>query len=422
MRKKSTKKKVVKRTRQKTKKNKELEQISFLDKFNEDWDNKEHDNIYGLYGSPMHSLGVVKTFYSGLPTLDRILSVKRDSNIYGLPLNKIIEVFGAESCGKTTLSMYLISSIIKGGGLSYFVDFEHKFDPVWLRRISYMNGVSEELLKKRFRYVDPEHFEGFMGWLIRFMKKIIKTKNEARKAIIDINKSKKKPDNFIELIAEQQAILDIPFVIVVDSLAAIYTKAEKAKDKRSNKVNEEELKTSVAEIPNLFNRVLKNVRYYLGYTNTIILFLNQIRDNIDTTGYSRGSKIRTPCGNAVKHLSDARIQMYRTKSIKRTKNDISYSIGNVIGMKTVKNQMGPPPFQEINLKLLNDRGFFSFHSILEMLVTIGKVKRDGRYYKFIAGGEKVEVAESNADRFIDENPKYAAILHNNYKKYMEAME
>ena len=388
-------------------------QDKFAEEFNKYWDTKEPDTIYGLYGGSHHSLGVVSTMYSELPTLDHILAIKRDSGIFGTPLNKIFEVFGPESSGKTTLALYYCVQIIKSGGLAYFVDFEHKFDPAWLIRIASMNGLSTEELHKKFRYVDPKHFEGFMEWLLKFMKKVIASKNEARQKIIELNKKKKKSADHEEQLEIQYKIIEMPFIVVVDSIAGMYTKAEKDK--------EEETYAQVGELANLFNRVLKHVRYYIGYTNSLILFLNQVRDKIETNQFlaRRGSKIKTPGGNAVKHFSDARLQIARIGSIKRTRNKIAYTIGTVHNIKTVKNGMGIPPMREVQLKLLNDRGFFSFHSVLERLVEIGKVKKNGSIYKFAAGGNTIEFHESNTDEVLTENPKYGKLLHAVYKKYME---
>lgn len=406
---KSTKRKAVQRVVQK----------SFVDTFAEDMDSREPDMIHGMYGSVGHSLGVTKVFYSGLPTLDRCMAIKRDTNLYGMPLNKIIELFGSEQAGKTTMALYMCVQIIKQGGLAYFVDFEHKFDPAWLRVIAKQNGVSEELLKRRFRYVDPQHMEGFIKWLLLFMKKIIADKAEARKGLKALNEKKKKAADHDEQVARCNEILNTPFIIVVDSIASIYTKDEmegKKKDGKPKDVTDQK----VAELANLFNRVLKHIRFYLGYTDTLILFLNQIRDNIQTNSFLAkfASKIKTPGGNAVKHFSDGRMQIIRIGSIKRTRNKIAYVIGAIFKLKVVKNQMGMPPFMETNVKLLHDRGFFSNLDVLDALAQVGKVKRKGNLYLFLLGGVEHAVHESDADEFFDENPKIAESLHKVYQTYM----
>ena len=400
---KSTKRKTVQRVVQK----------SFVDTFAEDMDNHEPDMIYGMYGSVRHSLGVTKVFYSGLPTLDRCLAIKRDTNIYGTPLNKIIELFGTEQSGKTTMALYLCVQIIKQGGLAYFVDFEHKFDPAWLRVIAKQNGISEEMLKRRFRYVDPQHMEGFIKWLLQFMKKVIAAKKGARDDLKKLEGKKNKAADHDEQIKRLNEILSIPFVVVVDSIASIYTKAEKE--------GEEESEARVAELANLFNRVLKHIRFYLGYTDTLLLFLNQVRDNIQTNQYLArfASKIKTPGGNAVKHFSDGRIQISRIGSLKRTRNKIAYVIGALFKFKIVKNQMGVPPFMETTIKLLHDRGFFSHLSVLDRLVERKAVMRNGNIYSFSLNGVDHSVHESDADEFFDENPAIAAKLHKAYCRLME---
>lgn len=423
MPKKSTKKKPKPRRSEKGIERKrpgqEVLRDEFAEEFNREFDSKENDSIFGLYGAPEHNLGVVKVLYSGLPRLDQCLAIKRDTNIHGLPMNKILELFGKEQSGKTTLALYCIVQIIKHGGLAYFVDFEHKFDPAWLRRIAKMNQVTEDMLHMRFRYIDPKHMEGFIKWLLQFMKRVIQVKMAARKKILEIETKKNKPDNVEELIAQQQAILDKPFIVVVDSLAGIYTRAEK--EAKDGKVAEEELTTKVAEIPNIFSRCLKNIRHYLGFTNALILFLNQIRDNIETNQYLAryASKIKTPCGNAVKHFSDGRLQISRTASVYRTRNSIKYMVGSDHVVRVVKNQMGPPPFQEAQIRLLHDRGFFSFLNVLDAMVGIGKVKLQGSKYTFVAGDKEIVVDRTAADEFADKNPKIVSLLHAYYQKYME---
>jgi len=391
-----------------------VEEINPIDLFNIEMEEKEPDIIYGLYGGENHSLGVVNTLYTGLPSLERALARRRDTNIYGTPLNKIAEVFGKEASGKTTYIKHLCASFIKAGGLSYFVDFEKKFDPEWLRTIATSMGVSEDVLKKRFRYIDPEHFEDFLGWLIRFMKKIIEKKTIARKAILELEKKKKKPDNYEEQIANYRRIIDVPIFIGVDSIAAISTAHEVDKD--------EDVDIYVGAISKVFTRVLKTIRYYLGYTNMLLMFTNQIRDRIEMNTFiakRMTSKIRTNGGNAVKHYSDFRIQMIQAGKVARTRKGSENTIGTVHKFKICKNQMGPPPFSiDPEIRMLYDRGYSTFDSVLDCLVAVGKIRKDGSYYFLKKGGETVKIHKNETDEFLAENPKFEEFLHTVYKNHM----
>lgn len=385
--------------------------ISMVDNFMTGWDQKEPDHIHGLYGSSKHSLGVVRSIYSGLPTLDRILSIRRDSTVYGVPLNKMIECYAPEGGCKTSLSLYLCVQFILSGGIAFFADEEKKFDPVWLKTIAKANGLGEDALKKRFRYLDHNNFEDFILWLIRFFKDLIKKRTEAWIEIEKIENKKNKNSSDEEKLLSLKKFMETPIIVVIDSVAAISTKKDMEDDQGSAKLG---------EIANLLARVLRKIRKHLGYTNTLILFLNQVRDKIDTTGKPiRGSRITTPAGHALKHYCDARFEITRLAGIKRTNKDVLEFIGSEHQVRTVKNQMGVPPFRTAKLRFYNDIGFSSLHSLLETLVFLGKVQKNGRRYVFKHQGQLHEVEQSSIDKVQKSHPNWQKFLHKYYQKLME---
>jgi len=368
--------------------------------------NKEKDNITGIYSN---NVGVKKVVYSGLPSLDRILSFVEDTKIYGLPF-KIIEVYGKQSSGKTTLAKYLCCSFIKKGGLAFFVDFEHKFAPQWFKTIAYAAGITDEDINKYFRYVDPKSFENFCIWLIKTMKKVIDMKSKVTDLTFKLEKEKIKPDNYDELKTKYQQALNMPCIIVIDSIASMYTESE-LKD-------EEEDQAHVAELARGFSNKLKLIRRYLGEANTLIVFTNQERSKIAMGGQKvRPGMMVEPGGNAVKHYEDARLEISFVEALKRTRGSVERIYGSIHKVRVTKNQLGVPPFQFTELRLLNDRGFFSFYSVLEACVEAGLIKKTGPRY--IIKKDKIEFEESELDEIQNKMPKIEGLLHNLYQQNME---
>jgi RecA/RadA recombinase len=373
----------------------------------------EPDNIFGMYGSPDHSLGVMKTIYSNLPNMEKIIAIKRDTNVYGMPLNKMFELYGVEASGKTTLAKYLCCRYVALGGLAFFVDFEHKFDPVWLRAAGNRMGLSEKDYK-RFKYVDPAEraFEWFIVWLLQTMKRVSEIRNTARSNMREIEYKKRKSEDDIIAVAKLQTAVNIPIIVVIDSIAGIYTQAE-VNDEEENKVH-------VAELARAFAKSLKHIRRILGSSNTTILWLNQERHKIAMGGQKvRPGSMVTPGGTAVKHFVDGRFRIARIGALKRTRDSIERVYGAVHTVTCTKNQMGIPPFiNAAQLHLLYDRGYDSFFSVLEACVEVGIIKKKGSRYCIPTGNSKIEFEKTEIDE-LENGPRIQKALHKIYQKYME---
>lgn len=377
----------------------------------EQWMKAEPDSIYGMNSNNAKHLGVSRGLYSRLPNIDAVLAKKSDNNSPCLPLNKILEIFGKESSGKTTWMKYLANLFISHGGISIFVDFEHKFDPAWLRMMGKQFGLTEDDYR-RFMYIDPVHFEWFVVWLVKMMKKIIDSRINADQALKELNNKKKKPDDYAALSNKYMQIISMPIVILVDSVASIYTAAEVE--------GEEETTKHVGELARGFSAKLKHIRKHLGMANTLIVFSNQERDKISMGGKPTYGMLTTPGGHAIKHNADGRIRIYQARTLKRTRDSVEtvYGVENV--MTITKNQMGYPPFGEATVRLLYDRGYHTFHAILEACVAQGIVKKTGSRYT-ISGNtaNKIEFEQTEIDEIELKYPKLENILHGLYKKKMQ---
>lgn len=354
-------------------------------------------------------VGVKDVIYSGLPNLDFITALKENTKIYGFPF-KMLEIFGIDGSGKTTLLKYIAAQFIKQGGVAIYYDFEHKFHSKWFNTIAKYVGLKGDDYKK-FLYHRPEHFEGFMIQLIKRMKSINLMKEQAKDKLKEIEKKKRKSTATEELEARCKKIISMPFVILVDSIANMYTKSEVE--------GEEEDKKHVGELARGFGAKLRLARRYLKSANILVIFSNQQRDKIET-GFSkrRGKAMTTPGGKAVKCNCDGRLLIYRSGALERTRKNIKKIYGTKYVIKNMKNQMGIPPFRSTELHLLDDRGFHTFYSILESCVEANLIKKIGNDYKLKMNNEIISFGMNELDEIEEEYPKLESLLHRNYQKFM----
>lgn len=376
------------------------------------WQEKEPDNIHGMDGNADKTLGVAKVIYSGLPTLDRVLAYKEDTKIYGLPLNKMFEIYGSESSGKTTLCKYFCGVFLKVGGIAHFVDFEHKYYPSWMKTIGNNMGLKDRDYK-RLQHIKPKSFEWFVIWLIKMMKVMIDTKAKARAEIKDLEAKTKKPDDYGKQLVRLRRIVEIPTIVVVDSLASAYTEAEVK--------GEEESKKHIAELARSLSVSLKLIRRLLGDSDTLIIWTNQERDKIPIGHQEQfaqkrfGRMMSTPGGNAIKHFCDARIKISFAGPLNRVRNNVKMPFGTEHSLRITKNQMGPRPFQQATIRLLHDRGFHSLHSVLEACSDAGLIKHVNDRYVVTKG---IQFGSNEIDEIQAEQPKMEEILHSIYRKWM----
>jgi len=381
------------------------------------WQKTDPNAVFRVDDAAAKKLGVESGFHSGLPTLDKILAVKAKTRVHITPLCRMIEVFGPEMSGKTTYAKFICSKIISMGGIAIFVDWEHKYDPNYLYLIAKMNfGLEEEYVKSRLLYIDPENVEWFNIWIVKMINTIIHSKFEATKALKELeNKPGKKPSNFDDLKKRYLEAINMPFVVVNDSVAAMYTEAE---------INgEEENQVHIALLAREFSKKLKLMRRRLKFAETLIMFINQERDLINTSGYSRGTMMTTTGGKALKYYCDARVRSTKIGDLKRTRNDIQLRYGSEHQFRVVKNQLGVPPFRTTILRLLYDRGFYAFHNLLEACVEEGIIKREGSYFHIKAGTLDLKLMESALDeeqvKIEQQMPGFEKELSRIYLNYIE---
>jgi recombination protein RecA len=262
--------------------------------------------------------------------------------IGGLPRGRIVEIFGPESSGKTTLATHVVAEAQRNGGICAYIDAEHAMDPVYAKAI----GVDiDELL-----IAQPDTGEQAL--------EIVDTL--VRSGAID--------------------------VIVVDSVAALTPRAE---------IEGEMGDSHVGLQARLMSQALRKLTANLSKSNTICIFINQLREKI---GVMFGSPETTPGGRALKFYSSVRLDIRRIESIK----DGVEVVGNRTRVKVVKNKVAPP-FRQAEFDIMYSRGISREGSVLDMAVDLGIVKKSGAWYTF--DGEQLGQGRENVKTFLAENPE-----------------
>ncbi len=286
-------------------------------------------------GSVVKDIGVVSTGSLGL---DIALGIG------GLPRGRVIEIYGPESSGKTTLTLQVIAEMQKLGGTAAFIDAEHALDPTYAQKL----GVNlDELLISQ-----PDTGEQALEIADMLV----------RSASVD--------------------------VVVVDSVAALVPKAE----------IEGEMGDSLPGLQaRLMSQALRKLTANINRTNTLVIFINQIRMKI---GVMFGSPETTTGGNALKFYASVRLDIRRIGSIKKGDE----VVGNETRVKIVKNKVAPP-FREAIFDILYGEGTSREGEIIELGVTHKLVEKSGSWYSY--QGEKIGQGKDNAREFLKANPAIA---------------
>ena len=264
--------------------------------------------------------------------------------IGGLPRGRVVEIYGPESSGKTTLTLEVIAQCQKLGGTAAFIDAEHALDPLYAEKL----GVNvEELLISQ-----PDTGEQALE-------------------VADIMVHSGGVD-----------------VLVIDSVAALVPKAE---------IEGEMGDTHVGLQARLMSQALRKITGNVKKSNTLVIFINQIRHKI---GVMFGSPETTSGGNALKFYSSVRLDIRRIGTVKEGDE----AVGNETRVKVVKNKVSPP-FKQAEFQIIYNKGINRLGELLDRGSDLGIVEKSGAWYSL--EGEKIGQGKSNSVEFLEENPKIA---------------
>ena len=265
--------------------------------------------------------------------------------IGGLPRGRIVEIYGPESSGKTTLTLQVIAEAQKAGGTCAFVDAEHALDPQYAGKL----GVNVDDL-------------------------LVSQPDTGEQAL-----------EITDMLVRSGAV----DVVVVDSVAALTPKAEIEGDMGDSHVGLQ---------ARLMSQALRKLTANIKRSNTLVIFINQIRMKI---GVMFGSPETTTGGNALKFYSSVRLDIRRIGAIKKGDE----VVGSETRVKVVKNKVAPP-FKQAEFDILYGEGISREGEIIDMGVKINLVDKSGAWYSY--NGEKIGQGKDNARGFLKENPAVAA--------------
>jgi len=288
---------------------------------------------------------------SGSILLDEALGIG------GYPRGRIIEIYGPESSGKTTLALHAVAEAQKLGGIAAFVDAEHALDPVYAKNL----GVNIDNL-----------------WVSQ-------------------------PDSGEQAleIAESLVRSGAVDVIVVDSVAALTPQAEIDGDMGDAQMGLQ---------ARLMSQAMRKLTAIIGKSRTIIIFINQIRMKI---GIMFGNPETTTGGNALKFYSSVRLEVRKTETIEAGKD--TDAIGNWVKVKVVKNKVAPP-FRRAEMEILFGKGISAAGSLLDAAVKHGIIDKKGAWYSY--GEEKVGQGRESARDYLIQNTAFAAEVEKKLRNIM----
>ena len=279
--------------------------------------------------------------------------------IGGIPRGRIIEIYGPESSGKTTLAQHIVAECQKKGGIAAFVDAEHALDPEYARNI----GVKiEDLLISQ-----PDTGEQALDI----------TEELVRSGAVDI--------------------------IVVDSVAALVPKAEIAGSMEDQQMGLQ---------ARLMSKALRKLTGIIGKTNTTVIFINQLRMKI---GFVLGNPETTTGGNALKYYSSVRMEIRRTETIKGENGDL----GNHVKVKVLKNKVAPP-FRTAEFDIIFGKGICKFGNILDVGVKMNIVDKSGSWFSY--KDEKLGQGREKAKEFLANNPETMASIEKEIREKLAEKE
>lgn len=270
------------------------------------------------------------------------LSLDIALGIGGIPKGRIVEVYGPESSGKTTVALHMVAEVQKRGGIAGFIDAEHALDPGYAKNI----GVDIDNL-----YIS-QPLSGEQALEI--------TETMVRSGAIDI--------------------------VIVDSVAALVPKAE---------IDGEMGDAHVGLQARLMSQALRKLTSVINKSNCIVIFINQLREKV---GIMFGNPETTTGGRALKFYSSVRLDVRRIETLKQN----GEVIGNRTRVKVVKNKVAPP-FREAEFDIMFGRGISRTGDVLDIAANEGIINKSGSWYAY--EGEKIGQGRENAKQFLQEHPE-----------------
>ena len=281
-------------------------------------------------------LGDIPVLSTGSLSLDLALGVG------GLPKGRVVEIYGPEASGKTTLALHAVAEAQKKGGIAAFVDAEHALDVQYARRL----GVKVEEL-------------------------LISQPDTGEQAL-----------EITEILVRSGGV----DVVVIDSVAALVPKAE---------IEGEMGDAHMGLQARLMSQALRKLTASISKSNTIVIFVNQIRMKI---GVMFGNPETTTGGNALKFYASVRLDIRRTATIKQGQD----VVGSRTKVRIVKNKVAPP-FKEVEFDLIYGEGISREGDVLDLATEKSIIDRSGTWYNY--GGQRIGQGRENAKQFLKENPK-----------------
>ena len=293
-------------------------------------------------GAVMTLDGSLKFAVEGIPTGSLSLDIALGGQ--GVPRGRVVEVFGPESSGKTTLTLHIIASAQKAGGTAAFIDAEHALDPAWARRL----GVKLDTL-------------------------LVSQPDTGEQAM-----------EICELLVRSNAV----DVIVIDSVAALIPRAE---------IEGEMGDSHMGLQARLMSQALRKLTGAINKSKATVIFINQLREKI---GVMFGNPETTPGGRALKFYSSVRIDVRRISTIK----EAEVAVGARTRARVVKNKIAPP-FRDAEFDIMFDRGISYEGDLIDLAVVANVVEKSGAWYNYKA--LRLGQGRENSKQYLFENPALA---------------